>query len=506
MPAAARIGDVTNHGGTIVGPGISTVLIGGQPAAVAGDTHICSLPPTGHQPTASIFPSGSVTVLIGSRPALRTNFLGSIAEIAAGNIGAAADALESGLARGLSLVISFLAQLLHMSGITDKIRNAIQKIRDKVDAVLLKVAKWIAEKAKRVIAAFTGKGPSSAPVTPPAPGAPVTVSEGFTMLGKAHTLTTTASDSSIKVLMASSGGDLAGKIATLIKAIDDPKTQIRRRERVKSKLSDIRKRLTDYDALKTAYARSLGEDFTQRPPPPEFVRQYTHSLVGEIVQLATNFGFTDLIAQTFLPDPLPEKRYLPEPVKSDIRKRLYERGSAWASVRDAEVRKGIAAIDAEIAARIISAREEKKTPDAEAAMREMKKRGKILEGAALTHFTANVSYVTPNLDQYAVDHDPSVAEHWVKYDGNKTSDKERQNTVEGKGVSKLDFVTRRFNSQKGSRDLTGEPQRFKKHAWISPPFTSVIGKDVKGVANNTDVVTVDDYSLTHEDGTPYLPS
>lgn len=71
MPAAARVGDVSNHGGTIVGPGVATVLIGGMPAAVAGDTHVCSLPPSGHQPTASPFPAGSATVLIGGMPALR---------------------------------------------------------------------------------------------------------------------------------------------------------------------------------------------------------------------------------------------------------------------------------------------------------------------------------------------------------------------------------------------------------------------------------------------------
>jgi hypothetical protein len=82
-----------------------------------------------------------------------SSFLGSIGEIAAGNIGAAAEAMESGLARGLSLVISFLAQLLHLSGITAKIRNAIQKVRDKVDAVLLKVAKWIADKASKLFGA-----------------------------------------------------------------------------------------------------------------------------------------------------------------------------------------------------------------------------------------------------------------------------------------------------------------------------------------------------------------
>ncbi len=72
MPPAARMGDVTTHGGTIVGPGVPTVLIGGMPAAVLGDIHVCVLPPNTHQPTAGPFPSGSTTVLIGGMPALRT--------------------------------------------------------------------------------------------------------------------------------------------------------------------------------------------------------------------------------------------------------------------------------------------------------------------------------------------------------------------------------------------------------------------------------------------------
>ena len=71
MPSAARVGDVTNHGGAIAGPGVPTVLIGGQPAAVVGDSHVCPLPPVSHQPTASVFPAGSATVLISGRPALR---------------------------------------------------------------------------------------------------------------------------------------------------------------------------------------------------------------------------------------------------------------------------------------------------------------------------------------------------------------------------------------------------------------------------------------------------
>ena len=84
------------------------------------------------------------------------SFLSSIGEIAAGNIGAAAKALENGLARGLTLVISFLAQLLHLSGITNRIKAVLAKIRGKVDGVLKKLAHWIAMPLKKVYAAVKG--------------------------------------------------------------------------------------------------------------------------------------------------------------------------------------------------------------------------------------------------------------------------------------------------------------------------------------------------------------
>jgi len=71
MPAAARVTDVTNHGGTIIGPGAPTVLIGGMPAAVVMDNHVCVLPPNTHQPTVSPFPLGSTTVFFCGKPALR---------------------------------------------------------------------------------------------------------------------------------------------------------------------------------------------------------------------------------------------------------------------------------------------------------------------------------------------------------------------------------------------------------------------------------------------------
>jgi len=77
------------------------------------------------------------------------NFLGSIAEIAAGNIGAAAAALEDGLARGLKLVIAFLAKLARMDKVTHEIRKAIGKIQSKTEPVIDKVANWIVGMAKK---------------------------------------------------------------------------------------------------------------------------------------------------------------------------------------------------------------------------------------------------------------------------------------------------------------------------------------------------------------------
>jgi uncharacterized Zn-binding protein involved in type VI secretion len=61
---AARVGDMTVTGDAISGPGVPTVLIAGQPAAVVGDLV------SGATCVGSII-AGSATVLIGGRPAAR---------------------------------------------------------------------------------------------------------------------------------------------------------------------------------------------------------------------------------------------------------------------------------------------------------------------------------------------------------------------------------------------------------------------------------------------------
>jgi uncharacterized Zn-binding protein involved in type VI secretion len=81
MPSAARISDlhtcpmvnpggVPHVGGPVVGPGVTTVMIGGMPAAVIGDMLVCTGPP-------DTIVKGSATVLIGGRPAARQGDLTS---------------------------------------------------------------------------------------------------------------------------------------------------------------------------------------------------------------------------------------------------------------------------------------------------------------------------------------------------------------------------------------------------------------------------------------------
>jgi uncharacterized Zn-binding protein involved in type VI secretion len=87
------VGEPTSHPGTEAGPGVPNVLITGRPAAVAGDTHVCALPPTAGPHPPNPFVGGSASVLIGGRPALR---LGDLAACGASIVNGAGNVLIGG--------------------------------------------------------------------------------------------------------------------------------------------------------------------------------------------------------------------------------------------------------------------------------------------------------------------------------------------------------------------------------------------------------------------------
>lgn len=83
--------------------------------------------------------------------------LDSVEAVAGGNISAMADKIDGALSKALPVAISFLASLLGLNGITEKIKNILQKVRapieKAIDAVLhkavelvKKAGKWIGDK------------------------------------------------------------------------------------------------------------------------------------------------------------------------------------------------------------------------------------------------------------------------------------------------------------------------------------------------------------------------
>jgi hypothetical protein len=78
----------------------------------------------------------------------------STANIVAGNIAAAANWIENSMARILPIIISFLARLLGIGGIANKIRSFIKKIQKKVRGVVDKILKKIVKGIKK----FIGRG------------------------------------------------------------------------------------------------------------------------------------------------------------------------------------------------------------------------------------------------------------------------------------------------------------------------------------------------------------
>ncbi len=86
-----------------------------------------------------------------------TAFIDSIVTIAAGNITAAANRVESILGGLLSLAISFLAGFLGLGKITDKIKAIIEKVRLTVDKAINAVIGWIVGKAKTLFGKLFGK-------------------------------------------------------------------------------------------------------------------------------------------------------------------------------------------------------------------------------------------------------------------------------------------------------------------------------------------------------------
>lgn len=80
----------------------------------------------------------------------------SIKTIATGNVGAAAAFVEQSLARTIPIIISFLARLIGLGGIAERVKKVIAKVKKPIDRAVGEVLDWLVGVAKKIWAKLKG--------------------------------------------------------------------------------------------------------------------------------------------------------------------------------------------------------------------------------------------------------------------------------------------------------------------------------------------------------------
>lgn len=141
--------------------------------------------------------------------ALVNAIIDSISSIAKGAIGAAASWVEKTLARTIPVIIGFLAALLGVGGISEKIKEIIEAIRKPINEAI----DWVINKAVDLVKAVGGllgfgkEGKKEEPA-----GSANVISKTFAMAGTSHTLKLIWSGDELQATMASREGELLTKL------------------------------------------------------------------------------------------------------------------------------------------------------------------------------------------------------------------------------------------------------------------------------------------------------
>jgi hypothetical protein len=161
--------------------------------------------------------------------ALAQAVINAITPIVYGRVTRAAQWVEKVMARGLTVIISFLARLVGLGGISNKIREIIKKIRRPIDRAVDKVIGWIVRKGR----ALFRRG--RAAVRRGVEKVKAFFSIGFMMKRKRHKLEISKRGSRLRVLMASSElRPLGDRVDNALKKTTDPE--------VKTGLNDLKQK------------------------------------------------------------------------------------------------------------------------------------------------------------------------------------------------------------------------------------------------------------------------
>jgi hypothetical protein len=80
----------------------------------------------------------------------------AIANVAMGQLTQAAGFIEKTMAKGMTMLLAFLARLIGLGGISQKVREVIKKIQKPINAAIEKFVTFVVKKAKPIMAKITG--------------------------------------------------------------------------------------------------------------------------------------------------------------------------------------------------------------------------------------------------------------------------------------------------------------------------------------------------------------
>jgi hypothetical protein len=382
-----------------------------------------------------------------------TAFIDSIVSIAAGMVESAAQKVESTLASLLSLAISFLAGFLGLGNIAAKIKEVIEKVRAMVDKALDKAIGWIVGKAKSLFAKlFGGKDDKDKKDAGKASGV---ARKQFSLPEEGHTVTATAKDGKLQVVIAS---DREGEIlAMLADAAAEVSADSARNPKQKADT------LGDLMGAR-AMVKSMGEDFeanAKKGQDPTDYPQWAEVRLTQIVNILTHLGADGIKTfRDFKGVPL-ARRYLPPGY--DVREKLYLRGSGWSGAQASIVTSGSAAVQKDV--NDVIANRGTNPAVADAAWDRLVKGLRVPDGAT----KATLSLTQLASTAYDVDHIQTLSIHWQSSGGNDTGDSGRWALST---PSNLRYITKRDNLARTKGAYVG---------WVGVGFTSVYAQG--GLAN-----------------------
>jgi len=264
----------------------------------------------------------------------------SVSRIARGDIAGAADWIEQAMARAIPVMIGFLASLLGLGGISEKIRGIIQRLQARVDMAIDKViAKIVGGVAKlfgrgrkdepreadaeHADVAHTAKDhPAPATAAGTGPGAPTAAAAGaqppahpegpveatFKMNGADHTLTLPTGPEGEVVMASARPGVLSRRILATIKEMKarrpKPTPQINALTDVMRRVSAIERRVRD----SAVTSRTTGQPIHTDVESEHFsVRPQMRDLVTALEGYSRDFGVNDIdvLSQTAEGDTVP---------------------------------------------------------------------------------------------------------------------------------------------------------------------------------------------------------